>query len=132
MIEFLSYQEGEDPKKVIFKAIGVALDNIEVFGSRVLVATAPHRNKSKGGILYTDKRLEEGRFQGKVGLILKMGSAAFKYDGQYDWEGPKPEVGDWVYYRPADAWETAINSVPCRFANDQLIVGRVTDPEVIF
>jgi co-chaperonin GroES (HSP10) len=128
-----SYKDGQDPRQVLFDLLKDALPLIEPpYGKRVLVATAPHRDRSAGGILYTDKRKDEGRYQGKVGLVLMIGPTAFKYDGQYDWEGPRPIIGDWVYYRPSDAFETGINGVPCRFVNDDLILGRVSDPEVIF
>jgi hypothetical protein len=132
-VQLPTYKEGEDPRMVIFEAVKDHLKLIDPpFGARVLVATAPHCDKSSGGIIYTAKRVDEGRFQGKVGLILAMGATAFKYDGMYDWDGPKPNVGDWVYYRPSDSFETGINGVPCRFIHDVNIIGRVLDPEAIY
>lgn len=132
MVEIKTYADGEDPRNVVLNAIGKAIDSVEVFGSRVLVATAPHKDRSKGGIIFTDKRLDEGRYQGKVGLILKVGPSAFKYDGEFKWEGAIPEVGDWVCFRPSDSWESAINGLSCRFILDSLIVGRVHSPEDIY
>jgi co-chaperonin GroES (HSP10) len=132
-VQLPTYEEGIDPRKVLFDLVKEHLNHIDApYGNRVLVATAPHCDKSSGGIIYTSKRVDEGRYQGKVGLILMTGPTAFKYDGMYDWEGPKPSVGDWVYYRPTDSYETGINGVPCRFIRDELIIGRVTEPEAIY
>ena len=102
-IDILTYIPGtDDPKEIVMARIGNALEKLpEIYGPRVLVATAPSPDR-KGLILYTDKRKEESRWQGKVGLILKLGPNAFEYDPRYPsykWEGPKPQVGDWIYYR---------------------------------
>lgn len=134
--EQLVYAIGvDDPATVIRNAIGDALDHIpEIYGSLVLVATAPSPNK-RGSFIMPDKTNDEGRFQGKVGLILAWGPTAFEYDPQYPsykWSGPKPSVGDFVFYRTSDAWEVGINGVSCRFVPDDCIKGRVTDIEVIF
>lgn len=130
--QVLTYKDGEDPKKVIFDALGNAVEQISVYGNRVLVATAPHCERSKGGIIFTDKAVDENRYQGKVGLVLKLGEAAFKFDGSYDWVGAKPEVGSWVFYRVPDAWECGVNGVSCRFIRDEFIVGEVPFPEAIW
>jgi ribosomal protein L21E len=135
-VQQLSYNLGvDDPKKVILDALGDALNYLpNIYGSRVLVATAPSPNK-RGSIWVPDKNKDEGRYQGKVGLVLGWGPNAFKFDPQfpsYPWEGPKPEIGDWVYYKTASAWEVGINGVSCRYVLDEFIVGDVVDIEVIF
>jgi len=132
----LCYNLGEDdPKKVVMDALENALDFLpNIYGSRVLVATAPSPNK-RGLIWVPDKPKDEGRWQGKVGLVLAYGPSAFRYDPQfpsYEWEGPKPEVGQWVYYRTQDASEFGINGVSCRFINDDMIYGDISDCEVVF
>ncbi len=137
-IEQLTYVLGEeDPKDVIMKRLGTVLDDLpEIYGSRVLVATAPTPVK-KSSILLTqtsrDKQVEEGRWQGKVGIILKLGVAAFETDPrypQYEWRGSKPEVGSWIYYRTSDAWEAGLRisdgvAISARYIWDSDIVGRV-------
>jgi hypothetical protein len=125
----------DDPKKVILDALSDALASLpHIYGSKVLVATAPSPNR-RGSIIMPDKSNDEGRFQGKVGLILGWGPTAFQYDPEfpsYKWEGPKPQLHDWVFYRTSDAWECGINGVSCRYIQDDRIVGDVTDVEVIF
>ena len=131
-VQILTYVLGEDPKKVVLDKVSADVEKIDVYGSRVLIATAPTPDRSKGGIMFADKTKDEGRFQGKVGLILKMGASAFKYNGQYEWEGGKPKVGDWVFYRNADTQECGISEASCRIIYDDLIIGKVSDPEVIW
>lgn len=125
----------EDPRKVVLDAIGDGLTYIpEIYGAQVLVATAPSPNK-RGSILTAPKTIDEGKYQGKVGLILGWGPNAFKYDPtypNYSWEGVKPSVLDWVFYKASDTWECGINGVSCRFIEDANIRGRVTDIEVIW
>lgn len=132
----LEYTLGEhDPKQIVWDALAGAHESVELIGpggaSRVLVATAPVATK-RGSIFLTDKNKNEGRFQGKVGLVLKMGERAFKWDGPYDYTGAVPEVGDWVVFRPADSWETGVNGVLCRWVHDQMIVARVKSPEDVY
>ena len=125
----------DDPRKIVLEAIADGLDFIpEIYGSLVLVATAPSPNK-RGSFIMPDKTNDEGRYQGKVGLILAWGPNAFKFDPQYpnyNWEGPKPSIGDWVFYKASDSWECGINGVSCRFIEDSCIKGRVTDIEVVW
>lgn len=132
----LEYTIGtDDPRKIVWNALAGAHESIELIGpggaSRVLVATAPVGTK-RGSLYLPDKTKGEGRFQGKVGLVLRMGERAFKWDGPYEFDGLAPGVGDWVVFRPADAWETGINGVLCRWVHDQMIVARVKTPEDVY
>lgn len=130
--QVLTYTGEQDPKKIVTDAIGAALNGVTVFGNRVLVATAPHCERSRGGIIFTDKAVDENRYQGKVGLILKVGEGAFKFDGSYEWGGGKPAIGSWVFYRTPDSWECGLNGVSCRFIRDEYIVGEVNSPDAIW
>ena len=130
--KIVTYTENQDPVQAILEEIGDSLNGIEVFGNRVLVATAPRCERSRGGIIFTDKNIDEERYQGKVGLILKMGEGAFKFDGSYEWVGPAPKVGDWVFYRTPDSWECGVSGVSCRFIRDEYIVGKVNSPDAIW
>lgn len=138
-IEVLAYTPGvDDPKELIMTRVRDVLDKIpEIYGGRVLVATAPASEKiGKLGLIHaTDKNKDESRWQGKCGLVLKLGTTAFRNDPRHPsfaWEGPKPKVGDWVYFRNSDAWETGIAGISCRHIFDSQIVGRVLDPELVF
>ena len=127
-----------DPATALTDALG-DMSDYEVAANDVLVATyvAPDRImqgfEAIGGLIKTDRNVDEDRFQGKVGLIIKMGPDAFaKSKSKY-------EVGDWVVYRPSDGFEvflkdrrTGNDGVPCRFIEDLRIRGAVTDPSLIY
>ena len=137
IIEQLEYQVGvEDPADVIMDRLRPELEKIPtIFGPRVLIALAPSRGKSKGGIIFTDKAKDEGRWQGKAGLVLKLGVTAFQYDPRYPsypWEGPKPKVGSWVHFFNSDSREIGIGGVACRYIWDSDILGLVTDPAAVW
>lgn len=123
-----------DQRAAILAAVATAVEGVDVMRNRVLIATYVIPEKTSGGIIRIDKALDESRFQGKVGLILKKGPGAFKFDSAMDLAHPsiEPEVGDWVFYRAADTWECGIAGVSCRFIYDDLIVGRVSDPDSIY
>jgi len=131
----LTYSPGEDPKEVALAALGSKLDTMpDLYSSRVLVITAPSMDRI-GSILTTAKEQQEGRYQSKAGLLIKVGPDAFKYDPrypQYPWEGPAPEVGDWVLYRTSDAHEIGFAGLSCRLIWDSEIVGRITDIEAVY
>ena len=125
----------DDPKDIVFKALEGAHEKVELVGPggsrRVLVAIAPTPS-ARGSILLPSKSKGEARFQGKVGLVIRVGENAFKYDGPYEYKGATPAVGDWVVFRPADSWETGVNGVLCRWIRDELIIARVNTPEDVY
>lgn len=121
----------EDQKQMLLDMLG-DLSGLSPLGSRVLVATYVGTDRSAGGIIYADKRKDSARYEGKVGLVLAIGPTAFRYDGAFPWEGPKPVVGDWIWYRASDAPERFIRDVSCRTIDDNLIEGVTTDPTAVF
>lgn len=125
----------KDPKKALIEQIGeLAIRGYRLMEDDVLLATYVRPEKTKGGIILTAKTKDEDRFQGKVGLLLKKGPAAFKYDksGAFTYEGDPPEINDWVVYRPSDGWEIALNGVSCRLIRSCMLRGVVNDPETIW
>lgn len=123
-----------DHKAAILDAIG-DVGCFTLLGSDVLVAIKPDADRSKGGIIFTDKKLEEARWQGKVGLIIAMGPTAFKYDPDNPacaYEGRKPKLGDWVVYYPHESREIAIRGTVCRIVSDKVIRMTTTDPDSVY
>lgn len=123
-----------DPKQAILELVGPALPKIELLYNRVLVATYIRPERTKGGIIRPDSNKGEDQWQGKVGLVLKLGSHAFDDDDENTFKGVKAMVGDWVVYKVGDAWEMLVNGreqMACRVIRDTAIIAKVTDPEVI-
>jgi co-chaperonin GroES (HSP10) len=127
-----------DPKQALLDRVG-DLSGIEVFGSDVVVAVYMRPERTRAGIILTDNMRSEDAFQGKVGLIVKMGPTAY-----CDETGNKfrdINVGDWAVFRASDGFPvtlTASNSVStkdaiiCRIINDINIRMTVSSPDAIF
>src|ERR1700753_4036878 len=118
------------------KALLHALNNehkkLTVLHSQVLVAGYIATSRSKGGIIFTDKTVEEDRWQGNIGLVVALGKGAFKDDNVAKFHGDTLKLGDWVLYQPADGIGLFINQVPCRLFQDSRILMKVDNPEVFY
>ncbi len=129
--ELTACKTPEEQKQRLIDMIG-DVSVLQPLGGRVIVATYVGTDRSAGGIIYNDDRKTAARYEGKVGLVLAIGPTAFRYDGAFPWEGPKPQVGDWIWYRASDAPERFIRNVSCRTIEDNLIEGITTDPTAVF
>ena len=130
-LNIVELSQADDYKKAVLKSLG-DLSKFDVLGSSVLVATYVRPEKTKGGILMPDRMKDEDRYQGKVGLVIKKGSAAFKYDGPYPFEGEAPEIGDYVMFHSSDAREVGIRGVSCKLIDSSLIKMVVPRPEDLY
>jgi co-chaperonin GroES (HSP10) len=106
--------------------------DLTVLHSQVLVMGWVPPSISKGGIILTDKSTEEERFQGNVGLVVGLGSAAFKDDNIAQFNGDSLQIGDWVMYVAGDGIQLFIREVPCRLFSDTRILMKVTSPEIYY
>lgn len=126
--------------------------------NRVLVASYIRPEKTAGGIIRPDQVREEDKWQGKAGIVLAMGPIAFNFEEVVEYANDLqvvsstsmidrlaearrahdvPDVGDWVFFRNSDAWDSALQIAPgvgahCRFIFDSDIIGRIDDPSAIW
>lgn len=139
-----------EQKAAIIRDLAPLLPAIRVLRNRVLVCTYVEAEVTASGIIKPQSRIDESKYQGKVGLVLKLGPVAFDYDEiRHDLEDPSatpeavneyhgvPVVGDWVFFRGSDTWDCALavepgKGVHCRFINDDSIVGVISDPSTIW
>lgn len=118
-------------RETIIEAVG-DLSGYTVTQNFVLVATYIRPEKSRGGIFLPDSAIEEDVYQGKVGLVLKLGPTAFIDLEDNRFGDIQANLHDWVVYRVGDAWELTVNHVPCRLIRDSNIRLIINDPESIF
>lgn len=125
----------EDPKQKLREAVG-DLSGIEVMHNQILVAIYLRPEKTAGGLILADVTRNEDRYQGKVGLVLKMGPLAFQDDARNDFKGQRVEIGDWIGYRVQDGWSLVVNGpdgkVDCRMLEDVHIKLRLDGPDEIY
>lgn len=104
----------------------------EVFHSQVLVMGYVAPARTKGGIILTDKAVEEDRYQGSTGLVIGLGKGAFKDDAVAKFHGDKLKIGDWVMFVSSDGVGLFINRTPCRLFSDTRMLMRVQNPEIYY
>ncbi len=137
----------EELKALVFEMLGPGyLDKLAPLENRVLLVTyvwpdaRQVRNSSgevKGRIILPEQTIKANRFEGKTGLVIAIGPTAFKYSGAWPWEGPKPKVGDWVWYRASDAMERGYgmdvaNMLWGRTIDDANVEGITADPRTVY
>ena len=128
---YMIMQHETDPAETIRTEMG-DISSVEVFNNQVLVAVYIRPQKTKSGIILTSQTTDEDRYQSKVGLVVKMGSQAFK-DSTGQWfSGLKIKEGDWIVFRPSDGWSITVNNVLCRMIDDVNIKGRIDQPDRVW
>ena len=95
-----------DPADEIRDEVGSFCEGVTMLGADVLLvmyerikSRAGEEKKSKGGIILVETQTgtsSEDKWQGKVGLVMKMGPIAFQDDESHRFGGIAPKVGDWV------------------------------------
>ena len=121
----------DDPKKAMLAAIG-DLDTFDIFHNQILVVTYVRPEKTAGGIIRPGSNVDEDEYQGKVGLVVKIGPSAFMDTDEQDFQGQSVKVGDWVIYRVGDGWQLTIRDTACRILTDRTIRIRADNPEDFF
>lgn len=121
----------KDPKEVIFEKIG-DLSTIGVCYSQVLLGIYVRPKVTKSGIHLADVSVDEDLWQGKAGLVLKLGPLAFKDTESVNFQGFKVEVGDWVVIRSSDGWPLNVHTQSCRMVSDTAIRMLIQDPDEVF
>lgn len=124
-------QHDVDPKKDLLKQVG-NVSGIDIFNNAVLVALYVRPQRTKSGIILTDKYTDEDRIQGKAGLIMKMGTSAFVDDTGKWFKDAKIALHDWVIFRPSDGWPISVNGIACRIIDDTAIRGKIDTPDRIW
>lgn len=117
-------------KKVVMEKVG-DLSGVGVMFNMVLLAIYIRPETTAGGIIRPTENVTEDVYQGKTGLVLKLGPNAFQDDGEYQFFGQKFEVGEWGVFKVGDAWSLEINKVPCRLVRDSSLRLKVSDPNIV-
>lgn len=110
------------------------ITDFHIFHNEVMVAIYMRPERTKSGLILTDNTRDEDRFQGKVGLVVKMGNEAFN-DPSGNWfRDVNVKIGDWVWFRASDGFSLSINGRDghCRVLKDTSIRGTLPRPDMIW
>ncbi len=91
------HASAELAKKEILEAIG-DISKIEIFGQQLLIIPYVRPKVTASGIHIPDTSAKEDVWQGKVGLIVKVGPTAFKEGQEGQYGGRFPEIGEWIFH----------------------------------
>jgi hypothetical protein len=128
----LKMEHKTDPRQELLNKFNV--DSVSVVGPNILMAIYIRSKKTKGGILLADSTINEDIYQGKVGLILKMGPQPYSKE-EHEWFGDiKPQIGDWVVYRSSDSFPLNLfeRDGHCRIMDRANIKLIVPEPDIIW
>ena len=131
--------------KEVFQAVG-SLDDIDVFGTNVLIGVYQRSNVSRGGLILSSSATDD-KWQGKCGLVLKIGPTAFNPDSKKllaDFGGRFPVVGEWVFHEVRDSVQLSYKGAgavrpkgrdedgwPVRLVYAADLLGRIKDPNSV-
>ena len=119
-------------KAFILKHMEEPLKSVDVLYNQVLMVIFVRPEKTSGGIIRPFANVQEDIWQGKAGLVLKLGPTAFKDDDTYSFHGQKVDVGEWGIFKVGDAWSVQVAGFGCRLVTDSSIRLKVGNPNVIF
>ena len=120
----------KNPKQAISELVG-DLNGVEVIGDMVLVGIYIRPEKTAGGIIRPTINKQEDVWQGKVGLVLKLGPSAFRDPEDGKLFEQRADLGEWCVFKVGDGWSVNINDYPCRLVRDTSIRLKVKDPNVV-
>ena len=101
----------------------------EPSGYRILVLPFTPKEKTKGGILFSQESLDKARIATTCGYVLKMGNLA--YQDKEKFGEPWCKKGDWVIFARYAGSRLPIEGGEVRILNDDEVLGTVSDPESI-
>lgn len=120
-----------DPKQQILDDVAPYIGAIEPMADQIIVGVYERPEKTAGGIILSQTYRAEDRFQGIVGLVLKMGPIAFTEDETHRFGDVKPRVGDWILFNTGETWSFLLGKRKCRQLYDVNVRGIVARPDVV-
>ena len=99
-------------------------------GWRIVVLPDKAKEKTKGGIILSDKTVTESQIATNCGLVLDMGPDAYNDKDKFP-NGPWCKKKDWVLFARYAGSRIYIDGGEIRVLNDDEILGTIEDPEDI-
>lgn len=136
-LEVVSSNETKTISKNLFDSYKPLAEAIAVYGDDCLIAMFNRGDlgdvKTRGGIILTGETLAEDDFQGKVGMLMKVGPDFHSKEGNAEFFGEnKPEIGDWVMLRVGDTYSFKIRKKMFRMCEAKMLRAGVSKPDVIW
>ncbi len=101
----------------------------EPVGYRLLVLPFTPKEKTKGGILFSQEQLDKARIATTCGYVLKMGDLA--YADKEKFNKPWCKIGGWVVCARCAGARLPIEGGEVRILNDDEVLGTIGNPESV-
>ena len=95
-------------------------------GYRILIRPVPVVEKTKGGIILTDKSREDQSYLNSIGQVIAMGPECYS-DRKKSW----CKVGDWILYGRYAGAKISVQNVKMVLINDDEVLGTLESPDII-
>ena len=92
-------------------------------GYRILVLPFTPKEKTKGGILFSQESLDKARIATTCGYVLKMGDLAYQDKDKFG--EPWCKKGDWVIFARYAGSRLPIEGGEVRILNDDEVLGTI-------
>ena len=99
-------------------------------GWRILILPFKMKEKTKGGIILSDKTVTESQIATNCGLVMDIGPDAYNDKDKFP-NGPWCKKKDWVLFARYAGSRIYIDGGEIRVLNDDEILGTIEDPEDI-
>lgn len=115
------------------------LSLVDVKMNQILVAVWERpktRTLGNGAVIHLPDSADlvtEQKYQGKTGLVLKLGPRAFESDQNvtYD-DADRVDVGDWVVFRAGEGMRLGLQGCECILTTERGIKMRVPYPDMVY
>jgi hypothetical protein len=127
---FFSGQKAEMRAEIGERLLGLA----DVKMNQILVGVWRRPEKRNGLIIpeTADLRREQ-EYQGKTGLVLKLGPRAYVSDENVTYEdADKVTIGDWVVFRAGEGMRLRLHGWDCILTTERGIKMRVPRPDEVY
>ena len=124
------YQK-EESKRLDPESIQSVIDELPTpSGYGLLVLPFTPKEKTKGGIIYSQESLDKARIATNCGYVLKMGPLAYQDKDKFA-TGPWCKEKDWVIFARYAGSRLPIEGGEVRLLNDDEVLGTIKDPESV-
>lgn len=126
-----------DPREAVWQDVGEHIKGIEPLCAGVLLIMYERgmggEARTKSGIFLPDQTTSEDKYQGKAGLVVKLGPIAFTDDASHQWGDMIPQVGDWVIVNVGDSFPFDLpNKRRARIVDDVSVKAIIQQPDAVW
>ena len=99
-------------------------------GYRMLVLPFTPKEKTKGGIIFSQESLDKARIATNCGYVLKLGPLCYHDKDKFP-TGPWCKEKDWVIFARYAGSRLPIEGGEVRILNDDEVLGTIKDPQAV-